>query len=242
MNANVINLLLFAVLPYVALFVFFLVTISRYRNRPFSYSSLSSQFLENREHFFGLVSFHYGILAVLFGHLLGLLIPRQILLWNSRPLRLYVLELTGLAFALLTLIGVIAVLHRRAAVIKARLVTSPADWIVLALLLIQVSTGIYTAVFHPWGSSWYATSAVPYLRSLFFLRPDTSYLATMPWPVKLHMAGAWLIVAAFPFTRLVHALVTPVPYLWRKPEVVRWYGIRMLPERVRSMYSARGNR
>jgi nitrate reductase gamma subunit len=242
MNANVVNLLLFAVLPYVALFVFFLVTISRYRNRPFSYSSLSSQFLENHEHFFGLVSFHYGILAVLFGHLLGLLIPQQILLWNSRPLRLYVLELTGLAFALLTLIGVIAVLHRRVAVIKARLVTSLADWIVLALLLIQVSTGIYTAVFHPWGSSWYATSAVPYLRSLFFLRPDTSYLATMPWPVKVHMTGAWLIVAAFPFTRLVHALVAPFPYLWRKPEVVRWYGIRMLPERVRSMYSARGSR
>ena len=35
-----IDLLLFAVLPYVALVVFFLVTIQRYWNRPFSYSSL----------------------------------------------------------------------------------------------------------------------------------------------------------------------------------------------------------
>lgn len=240
MNANIINLLLYAVLPYVALFVFFLVTISRYRTRPFSYSSLSSQFLENHEHFFGLVSFHYGIMAVLLGHLAGLLIPRQILLWNSRPLRLYVLELTGLVFALLTLVGVLAVLHRRFVVIKARIVTSPADWVVLALLLVQVVSGIYVAVFRPWGSSWYATSAAPYLRSLFFFRPDISYLATMPWPVKLHLTGAWVIVAAFPFTRLVHALVAPVPFLWRKPEVVRWYGIRMLPERVRSMYRARG--
>ncbi len=240
MNATVINLLLFAVLPYVALFVFFLVTIGRYRNRPFTYSSLSSQFLENHEHFFGLVSFHYGILAVLIGHLLGLLIPRQIILWNSRPLRLYVLELTGLAFGLLTLIGVIAVLHRRFAVVKARMVTSIADWIVLALLLVQAASGVYTAVFRPWGSSWYATSAVPYLRSLFFFRPDVAYLATMPWPVKLHMTNAWLIVAAFPFTRLVHALVAPFPYLWRKPEVVRWYGVRLLPERGRSMYRARG--
>ena len=240
MNANVINLLLFAVLPYVALFVFFLVTISRYRARPFTYSSLSSQFLENREHFFGLVSFHYGILTVLFGHLLGLLIPRQVVLWNSRPVRLYVLEWTGLTFALLTLIGVVAVLYRRFTVVKARIVTSPADWIVLALLLLQVCTGIHTAVFRPWGSSWYATSAVPYLRSLFFFRPDTSYLVTMPWTVKLHMAGAWLIVAAFPFTRLVHALVAPFPYLWRKPEVVRWYGVRILAERGHSMYRARG--
>ena len=65
MNAKVLDLLLFAVLPYVALFVFFLVTITRYRTRPFTYSSLSSQFLENNEHFFGLVSFHYGILTVL---------------------------------------------------------------------------------------------------------------------------------------------------------------------------------
>jgi len=54
------------------------------------------------------------------------------------------------------------------------------------------------------------------------------------------MVNAWLIVAAFPFTRLVHVLVTPLMYLWRKPEVVRWYGVRMLPERERSMYKARG--
>jgi nitrate reductase gamma subunit len=240
MNVNVVNLLLFAMLPYVALFVFFLVTISRYRNRPFTYSSLSSQFIENHDHFFGLVSFHYGILAVLTGHLLGLLIPRQIILWNSRPLRLYVLELTGLAFALLAFVGVVAVLWRRITVVKARIVTSAADWVVLALLLVQIGTGIHTAVFRPWGSSWYATSAVPYLRSLFLFNPDISYLTTMPWTVKLHMASAWLMVAAFPFTRLVHALVAPFPYLWRRPEVVRWYGIRILPERERSMYRARG--
>ena len=240
MNANVFNLMLFAVLPYVALFVFLLVTISRYRRRPFTYSSLSSQFLENHDHFVGLVSFHYGILAVLTGHLLGLLIPRQIVAWNSRPLRLYVLELTGLAFGLLTLVGVAAVIYRRLAVTKARIVTSTADWIVLALLLLQVCTGIHTAVFRPWGSSWYATSAVPYLRSLFLFNPATSYLATMPWTVQLHLTGAWLIVAAFPFTRLVHALVAPFPYLWRKPEVVRWYGVRILPERTHSMYRARG--
>ena len=40
--------LLFSVLPYVALFTFLLVTIQRYRSRAFTYSSLSSQFLENR--------------------------------------------------------------------------------------------------------------------------------------------------------------------------------------------------
>ena len=231
MNANVVDLLLFAMLPYLALFLFFLVTIQRYRARPFTYSSLSSQFLENREHFFGMVSFHYGILVVLLGHLIGLLIPRQVLLWNARPLRLYVLEITGLAFALLTLVGISAAIHRRLTLKKARMVTSAADWVVLALLLVQVASGIYVAVRHPWGSSWFASSAAPYLRSLFVFNPNISYLATLPWAVKLHIVNAWLLIGAFPFTRLVHVLVAPLPYLWRKYEVVRWYGIRILPER-----------
>ena len=56
---------LLGVLPYVAIFTFLLVTIQRYRGQAFTYSSLSSQFLENRQHFYGLVPFHYGILVVL---------------------------------------------------------------------------------------------------------------------------------------------------------------------------------
>lgn len=38
------------------------------------------------------------------------------------------------------------------------------------------------------------------------------------------IVNAFLIVAVFPFTRLVHILVIPNPYLWRKPQVVRWHG------------------
>ncbi|MFB3815351.1 MAG: respiratory nitrate reductase subunit gamma [Terriglobales bacterium] len=220
------NLLLFIMLPYVALGLFLLVTIQRYRRSPFTYSSLSSQFLENREHFWGLVSFHYGILFVLTGHLVGLLVPRQVILWNSKPLRLYVLEISALIFALMALVGMCAAVHRRLTLTKTRMVTSRADWIVLALLVLQIAAGIYISVVYPWGSSWYAASAAPYLWSLFTFRPDASYLTTMPFGVKLHIVNAWLIVAFFPFTRLVHALVAPFPYLWRKPEVVRWYGIR----------------
>ena len=60
-----LNPLLFGVLPYVSVIVFILMTIIRYRSRTFSYSSLSSQFLENRLHFWAVVPFHYGILTVL---------------------------------------------------------------------------------------------------------------------------------------------------------------------------------
>jgi nitrate reductase gamma subunit len=228
MTAGGLHLLLFIVLPYAALGIFFLGTIQRYVRTPFSYSSLSSQFLENRQHFWGLVSFHYGIILVLLGHLIGLLIPRQVLAWNSRPLRLYVLEITALVFGLMALIGLCTAAYRRATSSKVRMMTSTADVIILALLAVQFAAGIYIAVVYPWGSSWYAASAAPYLWSLLTHRPDASYLATMPFAVKLHIVNAWIIVTIFPFTRLVHLLVIPFPYLWRKPEVVRWYGVRRL--------------
>ena len=213
--------LLFAVFPYVAVVTLVLVTIQRYRAQKFTYSSLSSQFLENRHHFWGLVPFHYGILVIIGGHIVAFLIPREILLWNSHPLRLFILELAALIFALLTLVGLLAGLVRRSTNAKIRIVTSPSDWIIYTLLLIQVVSGIYTAVFYPWGSSWYAASAVPYLWSLVKLNPDISYITAMPHMVKLHIINAFVIVGFFPFSRLVHILVIPNPNLWRKPQVVR---------------------
>jgi nitrate reductase gamma subunit len=40
---------------------------------------------------------------------------------------------------------------------------------------------------------------------------------------KLHIISAFLLIGFFPFTRLVHILVVPNPYLWRRTQVVRWY-------------------
>jgi nitrate reductase gamma subunit len=217
------NGLLFVVLPYLAMFIFFLGTIWRYRHEPFTYSSFSSQFLENRQHFWALVPFHYGIVIVLLGHIVAFLIPRQVLAWNSRPLRLYVLETSALIFGLLTLIGLIGCIHRRLTVSKVRAVTTPMDWFVFTLLLVQVASGVYVAVFHAWGSSWFAAAAVPYLWSLVRLNPDLSFIAAMPLVVKLHVVMAYTIIGVTPFTRLVHVLVAPTPYLWRKNQVVRWY-------------------
>lgn len=218
-----VDLLLFGVLPYVALFTFFLVTIQRYRARTYSYSSLSSQFLENRQHFWGLVPFHYGLLVVLGGHVLGFLIPRHVLLWNSVPLRLWFLEITGLVFALLALVGLAAAMLRRMSAPKVMRVTTARDWILLGMLLVQIASGVGVALFHPWGSSWFATSAAPYLWSIAAFNPQTAWIAPMPWLVKVHILNAWLLIGFFPFTRLVHVLVVPNPYLWRKPQVVRWY-------------------
>lgn len=218
-----LDMLLFGILPYVAMFTFLLVTVQRYRGRAFTYSSLSSQFLENREHFYGLVPFHYGILVVLAGHVVAFLVPQGVLLWNSRPLRLYILEVAGLAFGLLTLVGLLIVILRRLTHPPVKVVTSWADWVVLALLLVQVLSGVYIAIAFPWGSSWFASIAAPYLWSLLRLGPDLVAVGALPFWVKAHIANAYLLILFFPFTRLVHILVVPNPYLWRKPQVVRWY-------------------
>jgi nitrate reductase gamma subunit len=119
------------------------------------------------------VPFHYGILGVLAGHLVAFLSPRQILAWNSNPLRLLLLEVSALIFGLLTLVGFVAAILRRVTDVKVRHVTSRGDWLLYAMLLFQVVSGVAIALLYPW--------------------------------------------------RLVHALVMPNPYLWRKPQVVRWY-------------------
>lgn len=217
------NALLFVVLPYLAFFIFFLGTIIRYFKAPFTYSSLSSQFLENQQHFWALVPFHFGIIAVLAGHIVAFLVPRHILWWNSRPLRLYILEISALIFALLALVGIVAAIHRRLTISKIRQVTSRLDWIVFALLAVQIASGIYVAVFHPWGSSWFAAAVTPYLWSLLKFSPDISSMAAAPAGVKFHIVLGYVLIGLAPFTRLVHVLVVPNPYLWRKPQVVRWY-------------------
>lgn len=226
MADTVFNLILFAVLPYVALALFFLVSIQRYLAGPFTYSSLSSQFLENREHFWGMVPFHYGIITVLTGHLVAFLIPGQILWWNSAPLRLYLLEITGLAFAILAVVGLLAAAWRRLSQRRIRIVTSPTDWVLLAILLFQIGTGLEVAVKHRWGSSWFAAVLSPYLWSLLKAAPDTAAVSQLPITVKLHFVGACVLIGFLPFTRLVHVLVAPLPYLWRRPQVVRWWRAR----------------
>ncbi len=212
----------FGMFPYVTIFTFFLVTIQRYRSKAFTYSSLSSQFLENRQHFWGLVPFHYGIIAVLTAHFIWFLLPETVLWWNQVPARLYIMEVSMFIFGLMTFIGLINIVLRRHSNPKAKIVTSKADWWVLGFLAVQVITGLYTAYFYRWGSSWFASSLTPYLWSVIKLSPDLTYITAMPFMVKAHIVSAYSIILLFPFTRLVHALVVPNPYLWRKTQVVRW--------------------
>ena len=219
---NGLHMFLFSVLPYLAVIVFLVVTIQRYRQETFSYSSLSSQLLENRRHFWGSVPFHYGILLVLAGHVVAFLFPRSLLAWNGVPWRLFILEGTALAAGLLTLFGIVQLLIRRATDRKTRRVTTVSDWALYVILCVQVVSGILVAYRHGWGSSWFASALSPWLWSLVKLSPDAAGIATLPFLVKLHIVNAWVLIGFFPFTRLVHVLVIPNPYLWRRPQLVVW--------------------
>lgn len=214
--------LAFGVFPYVAIVVAIIGIIWRYLREPFSVSSLSSQFLESRQLFWGSVPWHYGILVILLGHLIGFLIPRSVLAWNSTPWRLYVLEAAGLIFGLMTLVGIILLIARRATNARIRAVTSLMDVVLLLVLLVQIVAGLWTAIFYRWGSSWYAAIAVPYLWSVIKLNPDVSLVANLPFMVQLHIMGAFVLIALIPFTRLVHFLALPIAYLWRPYQVVIW--------------------
>ena len=213
---------LYGVFPYLAITLAIVGTIWRYFSNRFSYSSLSSQFLENRQLFWGSVPWHYGILVILTGHLVAFLIPRSVLAWNGEPWRLYVLEASALAFGFLTLWGLIALIFRRLSNSRIRVVTSPMDLVLLLALLVQVVAGLWVAIFFRWGSSWYAAFAVPYLKSLFTLSPDVALVSNLPFMAQVHIIGAFVLLLLLPFTRLVHFLSFPLAYLWRPYQVVIW--------------------
>ena len=137
-------------------------------------------------------------------------------------LRLFVLESTALAFGLLTVFGLVNVIVRRLIDRKTRKVTTVSDWVLYGLLAVQAATGVLVAYLHGWGSSWFAAAISPWLWSLVKLSPDPAALSTLPFLVKAHIVNAWLLIGFFPFTRLVHVLVIPNPYLWRKTQLVVW--------------------
>ncbi|MHB1004619.1 MAG: respiratory nitrate reductase subunit gamma [Chloroflexota bacterium] len=217
------DLLLYGVFPYVAVALFICGTLYRYYRARFTFSSFSSQFLESRTLFWGSVPWHYGIVLLLLGHLLGWVLPDGVAAFNSAPIRLYILEITALGLGLSALAGIVILLYRRARYPQIRAVTTWMDVVLLVVLLGQVVLGVTTAIFQRWGSWWYLSNAAPYLTSLVTLNPQIQYASTLPLPAALHVVGAFLLLALYPFTRLIHIFTVPITYLWRPYQYVIWY-------------------
>jgi nitrate reductase gamma subunit len=212
----------FVIFPYISIALAVAVTIYRSIYRPFTVSSMSSQLLERKKLYWGSISFHYGIVLVLLGHLLALLLPRGLLLWNAVPIRLYLLELTGLGLGLWALAGLIILLWRRLWVKRIRMVTTHMDVCVLLLVIVSTLTGVLTATLYRFGTSWFTVIFTPYLLSLFTLQPDVSLVTPLPWLIKLHVINFFILLAVFPFSRLVHIITYPAGYLVRPWQIVIW--------------------
>lgn len=217
------DMILFGVFPYVALALAIGVGLYRYCIDRYSYSSQSSQFLESRTLFWGSIPWHYAILLILIAHFLAFLVPAG---WGSllgSPARLVFLEVTGMALGITTLIALVILIFRRTANARVSAVTTKIDWLLLAALLLQVATGVYIAISLRWGGAWYVHTVSPWLWSLVKLNPQVDYLAALPGIVQLHAINAFLLVAIFPFSRLVHVVSIPLAYLGRPYQLVIWY-------------------
>lgn len=216
------NIMLYAVVPYLAVAIAVIGGIWRYRTDKFSYTSQSSQFLESRALFWGSVAWHYGILLILGAHVVAFVLWEQWAALVGNPGRLYVLEVAGLALSLLALLGLAVLIVRRLTVRRVRAVTTQMDWVLLIVLAVQVGVGIWIALGYRWGSEWYVHTAVPWLQSLVKLNPEPEHMVSLPAIVKFHAVSGFLLIALFPFTRLVHIVTAPVTYLWRSYQVVVW--------------------
>ncbi|MCF8258914.1 MAG: respiratory nitrate reductase subunit gamma [Flavobacteriales bacterium] len=226
---GMLNTLVFAALPYVALAIFLIGSIYRYLNRGYQVSSLSSEFLERKKLFWGSQPFHYGLLVLFFGHLIAFLFPRTLLAWNGQPMRLLILEYSSFAFGLAALLGLLLLIKRRLGNKRILVVSNKMDMLVYTVLIAQIVSGLSVAFFVRWGSSWFASSVTPYLKSLFALNPDIAAVSAMPWLIQIHIISAFIIIAIIPFTRFVHFLVAPVDYMWRGYQLVIWnYGRRAI--------------
>lgn len=223
-----LDLILFAVFPYVAVIVAVVGTIWRFRTDKFSFSSQSSQFLGGTQALsWGSVIWHYGIIIILGIHLIAFLFVD---LWSdllSENVVLIGLEVTGWMISGLVIFGLSLLIFRRLFISTVRRVTTLPDWVLLFLLLLQVVMGLWMAIAKLWGAIWYMNPVVPWLRSLVLLDPDITgvagFMSGMDWVIVIHILTGFGILMILPFTRLVHVISYPFQYLWRPNQVVVWY-------------------
>ncbi|HMN98635.1 MAG TPA: respiratory nitrate reductase subunit gamma [Miltoncostaeaceae bacterium] len=211
------ELLLWIVLPYVSMTVFVVGHVWRYRHDQFGWTTRSTQLLESRRLRLGVLLFHLGLLAVLGGHVLGLLVPASLTdrVGVSEDAYHAVSVTAGTVSGLVMLAGFVLLVARRASDGRVRATTTRMDRLTYLLLGVMLVTGMYATVGENLlgGGYDYRETVAPWFRGLFTLDPDTSLIAGAPLVYRVHAATAWLLFAVWPFSRLVHAWSVPLGYL-----------------------------
>jgi nitrate reductase gamma subunit len=214
------DILLFIVFPYAAFAAAVGVGLYRYFSERVDFTSRSSQILENRAEFWGSVPFHYAIITILIAHLISWIVPGAWQALLSEPVRRQVLEVAGMALGMAAFAGMTILFLRHAMSAKVRAHTRPSDWLVVLLLLLQIGLGVGMAISLRWGGLWSLDTAASWIRSLWAFDPQTATITALPLLAKVHFFNGFVIVAVFPFTRLIHIFTIPLDYLWRPWQVM----------------------
>jgi nitrate reductase gamma subunit len=221
-----LDIALWGVLPYLALAVLVAGTAWRYRYDRFGFTTRSSQLHESRLLGIGGPLFHYALLLVIGGHVMGLLVPEAL----TRRLRIseeqyHAVALTmGGAAGVAAVTGLALLLYRRLRVPAVRRATSRSDRLtypLLTLVLLAGLTATASSVTNPYD---YRLGVAVWFRSLFTLDPDVTAMAHAPLVYQVHALLALAQFALWPFSRLVHAFAAPLAYLARPYVVYRSRG------------------
>ncbi|MFD7304545.1 respiratory nitrate reductase subunit gamma [Streptomyces pharetrae] len=228
---------LWGVLPYLAFVLLVAGLVWRHRYDKFGWTTRSSQIYESKLLNIASPAFHYGILFVLVGHVVGLFVPVS---WTDG---LGVTEHTyhlfslygGTAAGALTVVGILLLVHRRRTKAPVFRATTVNDKLMYLILLAAIVLGMVAKLSHTSGDGYdYRASIAPWSRSLFTLRPDTGLMAGVPALYAIHAVVGMVLIALVPYTRLVHMFSAPVRYLFRPYIVYRTRDPRQLgprPER-----------
>ena len=204
---------LFAAAPGLALLTLGSVSVLRYLLARHSLDR--SALVRIKRLLWGSWAWRVGVFGLLATHLLLVVFPRQVLVWNQRHWRLLLLEGTGALLGVAALVGLIGLIVRN---VRAPDPGSPArpsiiDTAFLGLLLVNTVSGLATALLYRWASSWSTVTLVPYVRSLAELDARVGLVAGLPYMAKLHVFSAIVMVGVLPFTCLFEALVYPIDRL-----------------------------
>jgi nitrate reductase gamma subunit len=213
---------LWVVVPYLSLSFLVGGTLHRYVSDQLGWGSRSSQMLENRWLKWGSLLFHWGILFVFVGHVLGLLVPVEWYRDIGIRDKWYHLaaDWVGGAAGAVTWVGLVILVLRRALNRRIRANSRILmDWVALGLLVVVVSLGLAMTVGYnnAFGPYEYRTTVGPWIRSVLAFHPNPTLMRGVPLLLQAHILAAWVLFAVSPYTRLVHIWSLPLAYLRRAP-------------------------
>ncbi|MGG0184615.1 respiratory nitrate reductase subunit gamma [Bacillus rhizoplanae] len=219
-----IDQFLWVLFPYIILVIFIGGHIFRYNYDQFGWTSKSSELLEKKMLRIGSLLFHFGIMFVIGGHVMGILIPEPV--YSSLGISEHTYHIMAIGFGLpagiASVIGLFILTYRRFTVKRIIATSTTGDYIALILLLIVMLAGLSSTFLNIDSSGFdYRTTIGPWFRSLFIFQPKAEYMAEVPIWFKIHIVAAMGLFAAWPFTRLVHVFSVPVKYLRRSYVIYR---------------------